>query len=412
MKIKYYIQVVLISALVIAGSCDREPIAPPEPVIEYMTIQQLRDMYGSGKTQVDTGVYIQGIITLTPELGNVPDFIAYLQDSTAGICLAVTGTNSFSMNSEVRINCRGIGFTLYNGLLQFGDVDMNPLANQVEVISLTGVNPVPVSVTLAEILQGEHQAEYVEIQGVQFKAPGTFSGTRIITDCVSEADVYTRSAASFAGETMPSGNGTLKGVVSYFNKLQILLREPSELDMEGDLCGVPSTIYLSENFNTLTTNYTDVSALPGWKTYPQAGSKTWFSYKTSSIGPFVETTAYGSGQASVISWMIAPQIDLSVATAPYMTFESAVGYDNGATLELFVSTDYSGSATPWTSTWTKHDFNRPPVTPSYYSDFVSSGKIDLSAYNGSIISVAWVYTGGVPSKTSTWELDNVVIAEE
>ena len=47
--------------------------------------------------------------------------------------------------------------------------------------------------------------------------------------------------------------------------------------------------------------------------------------------------------------MIAPQIDLSVATSPYLRFESADGYDNGATLKLFVSTDYTGLATPWTS---------------------------------------------------------------
>lgn len=409
MKKKTYLTIVLLSIIFILGSCDREPVAPPEPVIEHISIRELREMYDSGITKVDTNVYIQGIITLTPELGNVPDFIAYIQDSTAGICLAVTGTNSFAMDSEVKILCRGVGFTLYNGLIQFGDID---IATQSTLINLTAGPIDPLSLSLSEILQGNHQAEYVEIPGVQFKTAGTFSGTKILTDCVSEADVYTRSAASFSGETLPTGNGTLKGVISYYNKVQILLREPSELAMEGDLCGVPSTIYLTEDFNTLTTNYTDVSALTGWKTYSQAGSKTWFSYKTSTLGPFVETTAYNSGQASVISWMIAPQIDLSVATAPYMTFESAVGYDNGSTLELFVSTDYTGSATPWTSTWTKHNFTRPPVTPSYYSDFVSSGKIDLSAYNGNIISVAWIYTGGVPSKTSTWEVDNVVFAEE
>jgi len=409
MNLKIYMSIVLICLTIVISSCDREPVAPPDPVIEHMTIRELREMYNSGITRVDTNVYIQGIITLTPELGNVPDFIAYIQDSTAGICLAVTGTNSLAMNSEIKIFCRGVEFTLYNGLVQFGNID---IAAQSTLISLTPEPVEPVTMTLSEILQGDHQAEYVEIPGVQFKTSGTFSGTRVITDCISEADVYTRSDASFSGVTIPAGNGTLKGVVSYFNKVQILLREPSELEMEGDLCGVPSTIYLSENFNSLTTNYTDVSALPGWKTYSQAGTKTWFSYKTSTLGPFVETTAYNSGQSSVISWMIAPQIDLSVSAAPYMTFESAVGYDNGATLELYVSTDYTGSTNPWTSTWKKHEFTRPPVTPSYYSDFVSSGKVDLSEYNGYSISIAWVYKGGVPSRTSTWEVDNVVIAEE
>jgi hypothetical protein len=366
-------------------------------------------MYDSGIGKIDTNIYIQGIITLTPELGNVPDFIAYIQDSTAGICLAVAGTNSFAMNSEVKILCRGVSFTPYNGLLQFGDIE---IATQTELINLTPAPLEPVNVTLNELLEGKHQAEYVSITGVQFKAPGTFSGTKVLTDCDSEVDVYTRSVATFAGETIPTGNGTLKGVASIFNSPQILLRDPSELDMTGNLCGIPSATYISQDFNTLTTNYTNVSSLAGWKTYSQAGSKTWFSYKTSTLGPFIETTAYNSGQASVITWMIAPQIDLSVASNPYLRFESADGYDNGATLKICVSTDYTGSTTPWTNTWTELSFTRPPANTGGYSAFVSSGKVDLSAYNGSTIYIAWVYTGGVPSLTTTWEVDNVLIAEE
>jgi hypothetical protein len=79
---------------------------------------------------------------------------------------------------------------------------------------------------------------------------------------------------------------------------------------------------------------------------------------------------------------------------------------------LFVSTDYTGSATPWTSTWTELSFTRPPVTASGYSAFVSSGKVDLSAYIGSTIYIAWVYSGGVSAKTTTWEMDNVLVAEK
>jgi hypothetical protein len=390
-------------------SCDREPMLPPEPVINHITIKQLRAMYESGITTIDTNVYIQGDITLTPELGNVPSFIAYIQDSTAAICLAVTGTNSFAMNSEVKIFCRSVPFTLYNGLLQFGNID---IATQSELVSLTAQLPAPASVTISELLEGKHQSEYVSVTGVQFKTAGTYSGTRVLTDCISDIDVYTRSAATFSPGTIPTGNGTLKGVASIFNSIQILLRDTAELSMKGAICGVPSVTYLSQNFNTLTTNYTNVSSLTNWKTYSEIGLKTWFSYKTSTLGPFVETTAFGSGQPNVITWMISPQLDLSVATSPYISFDSADGYDNGGTLELFASTDYTGSATPWTSTLTKLNFTLPPSNSTYYSAFVSSGQVDLSSYIGSTLYLAWVYTGGVPAKTTTWEVDNIVIAEK
>jgi hypothetical protein len=415
MNIRNFIAGIILSAgLLSVMSCDREPTLPPEPVINHITIKQLRAMYDNGITKIDTNVYIQGVITLTPELGNVPAFIAYIQDSTAAICLAVTGTNTFAMNSEVKIFCRSVSFTLYNGLLQFGDID---IATQSELIKLTAELPAPKSVTISELLDGSHQSEYVSITGVQFKTAGTYSGTRVLTDCNSDIDVYTRSAATFSPGTIPTGNGTLKGIASIFNSIQILLRDTSELNMRGAICGVPSVTYLSQNFNSLTTNYTNVSALTGWKTYSEAGTKTWFSYKTSTLGPFIETTAFGSGQASVITWMIAPQIDLSTATKPYINFESADGYDNGATLELYVSTDYTGSSTPWTSTWTQLTFAHPPVSTSGYSAFVSSGQVDLSAFNGSTVFIALVYKGSDPTgttsdKTTTWEVDNVVIAEK
>lgn len=414
MKISKYISGIILSAIILLGSCEREPVAPPDPVIDHITIAQLRAMYDSGTVKIDTNVYIQGIITLTPELGNIPDFVGYIQDTTAGLCITVTGTNTLARDSKVTIFCRGLSFTLYNGLLQFGNVDLANSA-QFRLDSLTPAPLEPVNVTLDELLDGKHQSEYISVAGVQFLSTGSFSGTKVITDCNSEVDIYTRSAATFAGTSLPTGNGTLKGIASVFNSTQVLLRDPSELRMTGNLCGVPSTIYLEQSFTGLTSSMS-VSALPGWLAYAQAGTVLWKGY-TLSGNYIARTTAYGSGQASVITWMIAPQIDLSTANSPYVSFESCDGYDNGATLKLYASTDYTGNATPWTSTWTELPYTRPAVTTSGYSPFISSGKVDLSAYNGSTVYIAWVYAGADPSgttndDTTTWEVDNVLIAEK
>jgi hypothetical protein len=413
MKLKKILAGSIFFASIVLTSCMREPILPPEPVIDYITISQLREMYDMGIVTIDTNVYIQGLITLTPELGNLPDFIVYIQDSTAGICLTITGTNSLAMNSEVKVFCRKVSFTLYNGLLQFGDIN---ITTQTELMNLTPDPPEPVSVTMDELLNGEHQAEYVSIRETQFKTTGTFSGTKILTDCNSEIEVYTRSAATFSSETLPTGNGTFKGIASVYNTTQLLLRDNIELEMTGDLCGIPSVVYLSQDFNTIV-QYADVSTISGWKTYPEIGTKTWYGNKTTTKGPWVQATAYNSGQISVITWMVAPQIDLTTSISPYISFESADGYDNGATLELFASTDYTGSTTPWLNNWTKLNFTLPPSATGTYSAFVSSGQVSLSAFNGSTLYLAWVYKGADPSgttsdKTTTWEVDNVIIAED
>ncbi len=363
-------------------------------------------MHEQGTVTVDTNVYIQGIITLTPELGNIPDFVAYIQDSTAGICLTVTGNNTFSRDSEVKIKCRGVSFTVYNGLLQFGDIS---IADQTSLVSLTPPPPEPETVTIGEILSGEYQAEYVVIENVQFAEPGTFSGENILTDCSDELEVYTRADATFSSETLPSGNGFIKGVVSEYNGVQLLLRDDTENEMTGERCGSAGTVYLTQDFSTLA-RYADVSALAGWKTYPQAGTKTWYGNEVSSR-KWVQATAYNSGESSVITWMIAPVINLALATEPYLLFESADGYDNGATMKLYLSTDYDGSATPWNFTWTEKSFTLPVSNATGYSQFASSGQIDLSAFNGSQLWIAWVYDGGT-GRTTTWEVDNVLVAEK
>lgn len=393
-------------------ACNREPLPPPEPVVNRISVSGLRMLFEKGINTVDTNVYVQGTITLTPELGNVPAFIAYLQDSTAGICLTVSGENSFAMNSEVKILCRGGSFTSFNGLLQFGDIS---IADQSELVKLNGTPPSPVEATLGELLQGNHQAEYVMVKGVQFKDPGTFSGTKILTDCSSQIEVYTRSDATFSSISLPIGNGTIKGIASVYGSKQLLLREASEQDMKGTRCGPVSSIFLTQDFSTLG-KYADVSTLQGWKTFAEAGGKSWYGNEVSSK-KWIQATAYNSGQASVITWMITPALDLTRAEKPYISFESANGYDNGATLELFISTDYMGSATPWASHWTKLAFTLPASTSSGYSQFASSGQIDLSPFKGGPVYVAWLYKGADPAgnasdKTTTWEVDNIVAAEK
>lgn len=406
MNIKTIFQPILAAFIIASAACSREPVPPPEPQTDYITIGQLRMMHEQGTVTVDTNVYIQGIITLTPELSNIPEFVAYIQDTTAGICLTVSGNNTFSRDSEVKILCSGSSFTVYNGLLQFGDIS---IADQTTLVSLIPSPPEPETATIAEILSGDYQARYVRIDNVQFAVPGTFSGEHILTDCSDELEVYTRSDATFSSETLPAGNGYIKGVVSEYNGVQLLLRDETETGMTGERCGGAGAVYLTQDFSALV-KYADVSTLAGWKTYPQAGTKTWYGNEVSSR-KWVQATAYNSGQPSVITWMIAPVIDLTLATEPYLMFESADGYDNGATMKLYVSTDYDGSETPWSFTWTEKSFTLPVLNASGYSQFASSGQIDLSAYKGNQLWIAWVYDGDT-GRTTTWEVDNVLVAEK
>ncbi len=411
---KYLINIIPVSLIIAAiSSCDREPVPPPEPVFEKISIADLRSLYSGTDTKVDTNVYIQGVITLTPELKNIPDFIAYIQDETAGISMTVSGTNTFAMNSEVRIKCRGAKLSLYRGLMQFGDIDIDKM---VEVVTLNAGVPEPVKVQISDILDGKYEAMYVKIEPVEFNATGTFSGSRTLTDCDYPVSVYTRSEALFSSQPLPEGNGTFKGVVSVFDSPQLLIREPSELSMtDNKKCNIPKYEWLNENFETLNNN-DPVTNLAGWKSITQAGSKHWQVRYYSTDTKFANITAYNTGMPEVISWMILPAVDLADSSDPVLTFRSKGAYNNGAIIEALLSTEYDGGSQPWNFTWTVLPASYPPVPSSGYGNWGNSGNISLSAYKTRIY-VAFRYTGADPAgttsdKTTTWQVDDIRIGEK
>jgi hypothetical protein len=118
----------------------------------------------------------------------------------------------------------------------------------------------------------------------------------------------------------------------------------------------------------------------------------------------------------MISWLITPAVNLTSSTAPVLTFDTKAGYDNGATLEVLISSDYNGSGSPWDFTWTNLNPTLDDGPSNGYSNsFVSSGSLDLSAWK-STVYIAFKYTGADPAgtaddKTTTWQIDNVLITE-
>ena len=405
---KIRIPVILIVTILFASAlgCNREPVQPPMPVIEQISINDLKSLYTGSDVLVDTNVYIQGIVTMTPELNNIPDFVAYMQDTSGAVTLTITGNNTLSSGSEIKIYCQGLTLTKYHGLIQFGDVD---LATQSELITLDGEMPELKEVTLQDVLDKKYIAELVTIPATQFVEGGTFSGSKTLTDCTNEVEVYTRSAATFSGDPLPTGNGTFKGIISVYDSPQLMVREPSELVMEDSRCGPISSDYLNETFESLA-NYADIISLAGWTNPFEAGDRTWIA-RIYSNNVYAQASAFGSALPSMISWLITPMMDLTTSTAPALTFDSKGGYDNGATLEVLISTDYDGGGSPWNFTWTDLNpvLDNPP-TDGYSANFQSSGVIDLSAYKGHAY-IAFKYTGADPSATTTWQIDNVLVAE-
>ena len=76
-------------------------------------------------------------------------------------------------------------------------------------------------------------------------------------------------------------------------------------------------------------------------------------------------------------------------------------------LEVFISTNYSGNIS--SATWTKLDANLASGSSGgYASSYTDSGDIDLSSFSGKA-RIAFKYSGGDPSLTTTYQVDEIKI---
>ncbi|RYE12359.1 MAG: DUF5017 domain-containing protein, partial [Sphingobacteriales bacterium] len=223
--------------------------------------------------------------------------------------------------------------------------------------------------------------------------------------------VRTSAYSNFAGKQVAQGRGSILSIYTIFNTTkQLLLRDSTDVRFTNPYaCELPPGTLLSEDFQGIGAN-DQVLTLANWKNIGEIGG---VPFKNALFGPVkcAKVTAFGSGApAAMTSWLITPSVNLTGATAPKLSFMNAAGFGVGATsFKVLISTNYNGSNTPSTATWTELPaiWATPPATN--FSDFVSSGPINLSAYIGQNVHIAFKYVGGNPSATTTWEVDDVKV---
>ncbi len=103
-------------------------------------------------------------------------------------------------------------------------------------------------------------------------------------------------------------------------------------------------------------------------------------------------------------WLISPALDLSAYNIPLLRFYSRTRFE-GPSLQLKVSTNYTGSGDPALATWT----SLAGKFPNENSDvWTLSDSINLSAYKQAGVYLAWVYTS-TSLEGPRWSIDDVQI---
>lgn len=398
---------------------------------EEVSIAAAKTYFVPGQvTEIVADVYVKGYVSSSDQTGNFyKEF--FIQDSPSNPTAAlkvmlnqVDTYNQFNFGRETYINLKG----LFIGEDRNGDgvIGIGGGANGTRLTALTASEiPIkvlrssvteviePVSIGLSQI-NNTHIGIFVQIQNAQFSdaLAGEFfvdpmddyDSSRPIQSCegfdYSYFPLETSSFANFAQIPLPTAKGgTISGVVNKtFNgsNLVLVLNTLSDINFDQDKC-IPSeiddfSVVLEEDFQAAIDN-TDLD-FPGWTNYSEAGTRVWREKFWEGNG-YTEFSPFGSGQASNIGWLVTPGTDLTGLDNIFLNFKSAQHHlDQDSpenALEVFVSTDFDGSDVLG-ATW-------EPITAaladssSDWRVFMDSGLIDISAYSGQTLYVAFKANG-------------------
>ena len=464
-KISFTAILITIAAVTFNSSCKKQFDAPPAYVAPNITanttIRQLKALHTvSGKIDnITTDIIIKGIVIGDDKSGNLYKSLV-IQDESGGILIRLDGNSlytTYPIGQEVFIKCKGLFLGDYNNLIQLGggaDVTVTPaslltiptaLFSQYIIKGRAGNVVTPKLVTLSQLgtsMQDTLQHVLIKLSNFEFAAADTFKtyanattnppGTAnfVLKNCNGNTVTLRNSGfADFAAIGIPNGNGSIVSIYTVFGSTkQLTIRDTSDLQMYDARCGsgggvTPPPvggILLSENFESQvvpTAAPFNPISITGWTNLDEVGGKKYESRMFSS-NKYAQLSAFGSAQASVTSWLVSKAIDLGTNTTKTLTFGTSGGFNNGATLKVLVSSNFIGTGNPWATGVTWMDITSSATLCTipgigYVSGFTPSGNVSLNNFTG-IIYIAFKYEGAdavgtANDKTTTWQIDNIVV---
>lgn len=413
--------------------------------VQLITIDQLKAQFISDDeaTEITSEIAVKGYVSSSDATGNFyKEFFIQdaAEDATSAIKISlnqVDSYNQFNMGREVYIYLKD----LYLGEANGGDGvytiggDMNSdgevealTANEVPMYLFRSENSYTIVPKVVSALSSNDVGIFVTLNDVEFTTSGVgqpyvsptddYDTQRTIQRCTgfnySTFLMETSAFASFKNEILPSGGGSISGVVSkdyYGDNLVLALNTSDDVLMDGSRCELLDindfTEIISEDFQSAIHN-TNLD-FPGWTNFAEEGAWVWRERVYSGNG-YTEFSTYNSPDDVNIAWLISPGVDLDAQENEFLNFKMAQHHlqSDLNTAEVFISTDFDGSNVLG-ATWISVSANLPSQSNSWYQ-FVDSGLIDLSSYSGTL-HVAFKVTGSGTDQTldGAYQLDDFTI---
>lgn len=250
--IKKYALLTLLTACVLSSCVDKEarensftgdsiPNIPELPVGEVWTVEDLLlrlHEVASDTFNIDASVY--GVVIADETSDNLYKQV-FIQDGDDAIELYLTATSGLRIGDSVRVYLKDAILSKYKNLPQVQNLNPN------NIVILKNNCPVE-AVTISIDNASNYLCRYVNIEDAEFLASDTllnyaeeddYGNRTLYADCDKSETltVRTSSYATFAGDKIPSGNGSIKGIVTVYNtEYQLVIMTTKDVDLNGPRC--------------------------------------------------------------------------------------------------------------------------------------------------------------------------------
>ncbi|SDD08641.1 DUF5689 domain-containing protein [Williamwhitmania taraxaci] len=266
-KIFFAVLLGISATAVLSTSCVKDDFAEPAPysdttsIEKNTTISQLKGMWGNGVLAVPDSVIIEGVVISDDKAGNFYKSI-YIQDATGGIEIKLSKTtlyNDYKRGQRLIVVCKGLFIGDYGGMRQLGStyspdgiVQIGGLETDYIIgqhIIKKGKKPNPVDILEITTPSVLNAGKLVKIKDAEFlKTVSDFDGSRL-TYAISTGslvrsrilklksgvpvELRTSDFSAFAGDVLPTGSGSIVGILSVYNgAFQLVIRDTKDVVMD------------------------------------------------------------------------------------------------------------------------------------------------------------------------------------
>ena len=399
---------------------------------DLMTISQLKNFFVDGEVnEIESNLVVKGYVSSSDYAGNFyKEF--YMQDEieipTAGIKVSINQVdsyNQFNVGREVYIKLQGLSIGETNsgdgviaiggGANEYGDEISEITENNAATCILRSSNSyslVPLALNLSEI-NDMHIGVYVSGLSAQFASSlggltyvdpqEDYDTQRDLESCVDAGTLKLETSAfsSFNDKMLPvEGSGTISGIITkdYFGDNRVMmLNTTDDVNFDSSRCDP----LFSDDFSS--------NSLNNWTVVNVEGEQTWEITPYGNPAPSAKISGFSGGSNLNEDWLITSAIDLTSLTTVTLNFQSVVRY-SGPSLEVYVSTDYSGGNPSSDGNWQELSVILD-TDDSSWSSWTDSGNVDLSSYSGANVFIGFKYVS-TTSNSATYEIDNVLVTGE